>query len=118
VGTTASATSSGTCPRAASGFESYEVVGTVGDPAPAPGEDLLWDLLASTATEEGLTLTDLLAVAGFETLDELYANVVGGWHALDKNDDDVVCVKLFPSHDQGTPAYIWNFIDNNARVTS
>ena len=112
----ASAAPPTSCPHAASGFEAYEVVGSVGDPAPAPGEDPLWDLVASTAAEEGLTVTDLVEIAGVETIDDLYAFVVGGWQGFDKNDDDVVCVQLFPSHDQGTPAYVWNFIDNNARV--
>ncbi|HSL10144.1 MAG TPA: hypothetical protein VLA82_02370 [Actinomycetota bacterium] len=112
----ATAASPRSCPHAASGFTAYEVVGSVGDPAPAPGEDPLWDLLIATAAEEGLTLTDLLPLAGVDTLDELYAFVVAGWQGWDKNADDVVCVKLFPSHDQGTPAFVWNFIDNNANV--
>jgi hypothetical protein len=106
----------GTCPPAASGFLAYPVVGTAGDPAPDPGDDPLWDLLASSAAEEGLTLQDLVTLSGSGTLDGLYAFVVGGWLGVDGNGDRMVCVQRFPAHQQGKPAFIWNFIDNNAQV--
>jgi hypothetical protein len=106
----------GTCPPGASGFLAYPVVGSVGDPAPAPGVDPLWDLLASSAAEEGLTLQDLVVLSGSGTLDGLYAFVLGGWLGVDKNADRMICVQRFPSHQQGHPAFIWNAIDNNAQV--
>jgi hypothetical protein len=106
----------GTCPPAVSGFTAYPVAGSVGDPAPDPGEDPLWDLLAASAAEEGLTLQDLVALSGSGSLDGLYAFVVGGWLGLDRNGDRMICVQRFPSHQQGVPAFIWNGIDNNAQV--
>jgi hypothetical protein len=106
----------GTCPPAVSGFTAYPVVGSVGDPAPDPGEDPLWDLLASSAVEEGLTLEDLVELIGADTLDGMYALIVGGWLGLDRNGDRMICVARFPSHQQGVPAFIWNGIDNNAQV--
>jgi hypothetical protein len=106
----------GTCPPEASGFSAYPVVGSVGDPAPDAGDDPLWDLLASSAAEEGLTLQDLVELSGSGTLDGLYAFVVGGWLGWDRNGDRMICVQRFPSHQRGTPAFIWNVIDNNAQV--
>jgi hypothetical protein len=106
----------GGCPRSASGFVRYDVVGTPGDPAPAPGEDPLWDLLAESAAEEGFTLEDFVVLEGLPGLDEFYALVVGGWLGWDTNGDAVVCVKRFPAHQQGAPAYAWNIIDNNAQI--
>ena len=106
----------GRCPPAVSGFRLYPVVGSVGDPAPDPGDDPLWDLLASSAAEEGLTLQDLVVLSGSGTLDGLYAFVIGGWLHVDKNGDRMVCVQRFPENQQGKPAFFWNFIDNNAQV--
>jgi hypothetical protein len=91
-------------------------VGSVGDPAPDAGDDPLWDLLASSAAEEGLTLQDLVELSGSGTLDGLYAFVVGGWLGVDRNGDRMVCVQRFPSNQQGHPAFIWNLIDNDAQV--
>jgi hypothetical protein len=106
----------GTCPPAASGFRIYPVVGSVGDPAPDPGNDPLWDLLASSAAEEGLTLQDLVELSGSADLKGLYAFVIGGWLHVDKNGDRMVCVQRFPDNQQGKPAFFWNLIDNNAQV--
>lgn len=106
----------GTCPPGVTGFQAYPVVGSIGDPAPAPGVDPLWDLLASSAAEEGLTLQDLVALSGTGTLDGLYAFVLSGWLRWDRNGDQTVCVQRFPSNQQGKPAFFWNFIDNNAQV--
>ena len=107
---------SGACPPTGSGFVAYPVVGSAGEPAPDPGDDPLWDLLASSAAEEGLTLQDLVVLSGSGTLDGLYALVVGGWLRWDRNGDRTICIQRFPSHQQGTPAFIWNAIDNNAQV--
>jgi hypothetical protein len=106
----------GTCPPAASGFRSYPVVGSIGDPAPAAGADPLWDLLASSAAQEGLTLQDLVVLSGSGTLNGLYSFVIGGWLHWDRNGDRMVCVQRFPDNQQGKPAFFWNFIDNNAQV--
>jgi isocitrate lyase len=51
------------------------------------------------------------------TVDELYTFVLQGWFRWDKNADRKICVKKFPEQG-GTPAYIWNVIDNKARVPS
>jgi hypothetical protein len=115
LGGTASA-APGTCPPEATGFQVYRVVGSIGDPAPAPGTDPLWDLLASSAAEEELTLQDLVTLSGSVDLAGLYAFVVGGWLRWDRNGDRMVCVQRFPSNQQGKPAFFWNLIDNNAQV--
>jgi hypothetical protein len=107
----------GDCPPAASGFVAYPVVGSAGDPAPDPGDDPLWDLLASSAAEEELTLQDLVVLSGSGTLDGLYALVVGGWLGWDRNGDQMICVQRFPAQQQGKPAFFWNVIDNNAQVS-
>ncbi len=108
----------GACPRSTSGFVMYPIVGSPGDPAPAPGEDPLWDLLKEGAAEEGLTVEDFVELEGLPGLDEFYALVVGGWLGWDLNSDTIVCVKRFPPHQQGAPAYAWNIIDNNAQISS
>jgi hypothetical protein len=106
----------GSCPPEASGFLAYPVVGSVGDPAPAPDTDPLWDLLASSAAEEGLTLQHLVELSGSGSLDGLYAFVVSGWLGWDRNGDGMICVQRFPSDQQGKPAFFWNVIDNNAQL--
>lgn len=107
---------SGTCPPTASGFTAYPVVGSVGDPAPTLGVDPLWDLVASSAAEEGLTLEDLVDYVAADSLDELYAFVVAGWLGVDTNGDRMICVQRFPRSTKNHPAFIWNVIDNKAHV--
>ena len=82
----------------------------------APGSDPLWDLLASSAAQEGLTLQDLVDLTASGSLDGLYSLVVAGWLRWDSNADRTVCVQRFPNQSQGKAAYFWNFIDNNAHV--
>ena len=108
----------GSCPRSTSGFVRYEVVGSPGDSAPAAGEDALWDLLVETAALEGFTVEDFVEIEGLASLDEFYALVVTGWLGWDKNGDAMICVKRFPPHQQGAPAFAWNIIDNNAQIAS
>lgn len=104
------------CPSEASGFVPYQIHGSAGDPAPAPGFEPLWDLLVVGAAQEGLTLSELAASIGLD-VDGLYNFVLGGWFRIDMNSDRTVCVKPFSAESQGKPAYIFNFIDNNAQAT-
>jgi hypothetical protein len=106
------ASAGGECPPEASGFVRYPIVGSIGDPAPITGAEPLWDILVDGATAEGLTVAELAASIGLD-VDGLYNFVLGGWLRIDKNGDRNVCVRPFP--EQGSkPAFIFNFIDNNA----
>ena len=104
-----------TCPAKPAGFVLYEIVGTPGDPAPQPGEDALWDRFVADAVTAFGSLDALMDAFGFETDADLYAFLLEGWLGWDKNADDHICVQDFPDT-SGTPAYIWNGIDNFARV--
>ena len=105
------------CPNGASGFQSIELnfSWTVGQPIPGPGGDLWWDLTIVGFTAEGLTPDTAATLFGFATAEELYEFVVLGIRGVDKNGDHAICWKAFPEHDNGTPAYIINVVDNNAR---
>jgi hypothetical protein len=103
------------CPADPSGFVMYPIHGSLGDPAPGPGAEPLWDILVAGAEEEGLTVEEL--AASFELdVDGLYNLALGGWLDSDKNGDSNVCVKEFPPQNQGWPAYFFIFVDNKARV--
>jgi hypothetical protein len=112
------ATAANGCPAAASGFQ-YGAVDwewELGDPLPAPGDDLLWDVGVAGGAAEGLSVEDLAAIFGVATVDELYEGVLAGWRQLDKNMDGGVCFRPFPDQGQGFPAYFSNFVDTNART--
>jgi hypothetical protein len=104
------------CPADASGFVMYQIHGSPGDPAPAPGAEPLWDILVAGAEQEGLTVEGLADSLGLD-VNGLYNFALGGWLGLDKNGDRNVCVRKFPQQSQGQPAYLFNFIDNNASVS-
>ena len=104
-----------TCPPRPSGFVLYDIVGTPGDPAPDPGEDALWDRFVTDAITAFGSLEAALEAFGFETEADLYAFLLEGWRGWDKNADDHICIQDFPDT-PGTPAYIWNGIDNSAKV--
>src|SRR6185295_11819819 len=103
------------CPADPSGRVMYPIHGSLGDPAPAPGAEPLWDIAVAGAQEEGLTLEQLAASFGLD-VNGLYNFALGGWLETDKNGDHNVCVKEFPQQNQGQPAYFFNFKDNNTRV--
>lgn len=105
------------CPNAASGFASIELnfTWTSGQPIPAPGEDLWWDLTVAGLAAEGLTPATAAPLFGFASAAELYEFVVLGIRGVDKNGDGAICWKNFPEHDNGTPAFIFNVVDTNAR---
>jgi len=108
----------GGCPPAASGFVLYSINGEVGDPAPAPGVEPLWDVtVVAPFIEVFGSLQAGIETLGFADADELYSFVIGGWLRFDHNGDSKVCVQDFPNTN-GLPAFIWNFIDNNAKVPS
>jgi hypothetical protein len=104
------------CPADPSGFVMYPIHGSLGDPAPAPGAEPLWDILVAGAEQEGLTVEELADSFGLD-VNGLYNLALGGWIESDKNGDQNVCVREFPQQNQGWPAYFFTFIDNNARVS-
>lgn len=104
-----------TCPAEESGFVRYEIHGQIGNPAPDPGDEPLWDRFAIDAVTAFGSLEALIEAFGFESEADLYAFLLGGWYGWDKNGDDHICIQDFPDT-PGTPAYIWNGIDNSARV--
>jgi hypothetical protein len=104
------------CPSKASGFVPYPIHGSLGDPAPAPGVEPLWDSLVAGAGEEGVTVEELAASLGLD-VNGLYNFALAGWLGFDKNGDRTVCVRPFPDESQGKPAYFFNFIDNNAAAS-
>lgn len=101
------------CPSKASRFASYPINGSIGDPAPAPGVEPLWDLIIAGGAQEGFTVEELAASIGLD-VDGLYSFVLAAWSGLDKNGDRTVCLKPFPEQGRGMPAYFFNGIDNNA----
>jgi hypothetical protein len=103
------------CPADPSGRVMYPIHGTLGDPAPAPGAEPLWDIALAGAEEEGLTVEELAESFGLD-VNGLYTFALGGWLESDKNGDRNVCVKEFPPQNQGQPAYFFNFKDNNTNV--
>lgn len=105
-----------TCPKSESQFTAYSVNGSLGDPAPAPGEEPLWDAFLAAVESEGLTVEEVAEEAGVASVDELYNLALEGWFGWDKNENRIVCVKPFPPHQNGQPAYFANFIDDNARA--
>jgi hypothetical protein len=112
------ASAPGGCPPAASGFVLYPINGEVGDPAPAPGVEPLWDVtVVAPFIEVFGSLQAGIDALGFADADDLYAFVIGGWLRFDHNGDSKVCVQDFPNTN-GLPAFIWNFVDNNAKVPS
>lgn len=117
AGAAAAAPSAKGCPNAASGFASIELnfTWTPGQPIPAPGEDAWWDLTVAGLAAEGLTPASAATLFGFASALELYEFVVLGIRGLDRNGDHAICWKNFPEHDNGTPAFIFNAVDNNAR---
>ena len=102
------------CPPAVSGFQPAEVnwAWEPGDPVPAG--DLLWETTLAGIAAEGETVEDHLELFGFTTVGELYGFALEGWRSVDRDTDGTVCLKLWPEHQQGMPAYIFNLIDNNA----
>lgn len=116
VGPTAAADG---CPAAASGFRAGAVdwEWAPGDPVPAPGGDLLWDVtVVQGAAIEDLTTQQLAELFGLTTVSQLYETVLEGWRGLDRNMDGAVCFKSMPLHDNGLPAYFSNFVDTNAKT--
>ncbi len=105
------------CPNEASGFATVDLNFTwmPGHPIPGPGGDAWWDLTVAGLAAEGLTPDTAAPLFGFATAEELYEFVVLGIRGVDKNGDHAICWKAFPDHDNGTPAYIINVVDNNAR---
>jgi hypothetical protein len=87
-----------------------------GGALPAPGEDPWWDLTLAGLAAEGLTAEDAgeLFVGG--TANDFYQLVIDGLQSLDRNDDDRICGKTYPEHQNGTPLYFINAVDNNARL--
>ncbi len=102
------------CPPPVSGFRAGEVnqEWEVGDPIPTG--DVLWEetVLAGLA-EEGLTMGEALELFDLATAEELYAFALEGWRELDRNGDGTICFNR--EHQNGLPAYLANFIDNNGR---
>ena len=97
---------------------SYPINGEVGDPAPAPGVEPLWDVtVVAPFIEVFGSLQEGIDTLGFADADDLYSFVIGGWLRFDHNGDSKVCVQDFPNTN-GLPAFIWNFTDNNAKVPS
>jgi hypothetical protein len=116
LGTVPAAAQDG-CPAASSGFQAGHVNADWEPGEPIPTDDLLWNVtvLAGLAAE-GITLDDAIELFGFGSVENLYAFALAGWMSIDKNADDIVCFKPFPSQSKGKPAYFSNFIDNNARA--
>lgn len=57
----------------------------------------------------------LMDAFGIASEANLYASLLDGWYGWDKNGDSHICVADFPDT-PGNPAYIWNVIDNAARL--
>ena len=91
------------CPVHASGWQLYPIVGDIGDPAPAPGEEPLWDTFVAAVAAEGLTVESLAEQLGFADVDELYSFVLVEFVSVDANANRHVCVKPFPEPSQGFP---------------
>lgn len=112
------AAASGACPPSPSGFVLYEIHGSAENPgpAPAPGTEPLWDdtVVAPFVAMFG-SLEAGLEALGFASADELYAFVLAGWYSWDRNGDHMICMQDTPDT-PGIPAYIFNAIDNSARV--
>ena len=104
------------CPVAASGWRLYPIVGTIGDPVPAPGEEPLWDVFVDAVGSEGLTVEELAESLGFEDADALYAFVLSEVLGVDANENRQVCVRPFPDENQAYPAWVHNFIDDRVRA--
>lgn len=90
-----------------------------GDPAPSPGDDLLWDWATAGLVEEGLTLQDMAdAIAGGD-IDVLYGIVVQKWRSVDADQSGTVCMKEGPDTDApGILAYAASFMDERAATES
>ncbi len=82
---------------------------------PAPGEDPWWDLTVAGLAAEGLTPDDAGELFAAGTALDFYQLVIDGLQSLDRNDDDRICGKTYPEHQNGTPLYFINAVDNNAR---
>jgi len=104
-----------TCPNAASGFVRYPIVGAPGDELPAPGVEPLWDLTAAGLISEFGSVQAGMEAFGFTSGAAFYAFLLDGWNGLDRNGDDHVCGKRFPSV-PGIPDYLFNGVDNSANV--
>lgn len=115
----AMAGSPGDCPPSPSGFVMYPINGEIGDPAPTTsGIEQLWDdTIVGPFTEVFGSLEAGLEAFGFESADELYAIVLAEWLSIDKNGDSNLCLKDLPNT-PGTPPWVFNADDNNAKPPS
>jgi hypothetical protein len=87
----------GGCPPEVSDFVLYPINGEVGDPAPAPGAEPLWEsTVVAPFVELFGSLEAGLDALGFANADELYSVVLGGWLSWDKNGDSQVCTQDMP----------------------
>lgn len=85
-----------------------------GDAVDPDGQNLLFQIGVAGMIEEFGTLEAGLAAFGFLTLTEFYAAALDpAYNNVDRNDDGVLCVKLFPNT-SGAPAYLANAVDNTA----
>ncbi len=109
----------GGCPPSVSGFVMYPFYGQLGDPAPTtPGVEPLWDVtIVGPFTEVFGSLEAGLDAFGFESADDLYAIVLGEWLTIDKNGDRNICLKDMPDT-PGSPPWVFNAVDNNAKLPS
>jgi hypothetical protein len=104
------------CPAGPSDWLLYPIVGELGDPAPAPGVDPLWDIFVAAVADEGLTVEELADMLGFADVDALYSFVVSELLSVDLNENRQLCVKPFPEP-SGHPAWVHNFIDDRVRAS-
>lgn len=111
-----SVASARTCPPSSSGWHTFEILGEPGDPAPARGEDPVWDFTEDLAAIEGLTLAELAGVFGLPGENALYADLLGFMIAVDYNSDGTICIKGYPLEQDHYPAYIFGGLDNKAKV--
>src|SRR5829696_424236 len=117
VATASIASAQQACPVDASGWRLYPIVGRIGDPAPEPGQEPLWDTFVAAVADEGFTVEELAASLGFDDVDALYSFVLTEVLSNDMNANRQVCVRPFPETNEAYPGWVHNFIDDRVRTT-
>jgi len=104
----------GTCPSDKWQESIFPLNWQPGDAIDPDGQNLLFQIGVAGTIEEFGSLEAGLAAFGFSTLEEFYAAAIDpAFVTLDRNDDGVLCVKLFPETG-GQAAYLANAVDNTA----
>ncbi len=114
VGVAAADKPSGGCPSDKWQESVFPLNWQPGDSMDPTGQNLLLQLGIAGTIEEFGSLEAGLAAFGFATFTQFYAAAVDpAYNLKDKNNDGILCFKLFPSQ-SNVAAYLANTVDNTA----